>query len=48
MASVRLPREIVAQVESNSRARQAIERHYSTRATNPNWKKDYLEEMSNA
>lgn len=48
MASVRLPREIVAQVESNSRARQAIERHYATRATNPNWKRDYLEEMTNA
>lgn len=48
MASVRLPRPIVAHVESNSRARQAIERHYANRSTNPDWKRDYLQEMIHA
>lgn len=45
MASVHLPPAIVAHVESNSRARQAMDRHFETRSTNPDWKRDYLQEM---
>lgn len=46
MATVRLPDDVLAIVSSSSRARATFERHYATRHRNPDWKREYIEEMT--
>lgn len=47
MVQVRLPREILAVVRSDSKAQKVFDRHWQTREANPDWKVSYLEEMTN-
>lgn len=45
MLDLQLPDEIVFCISAGSKVRRTFDKHYATKATEPNWKQNYFDEM---